>query len=560
MGLLTRIGLQRGLTLLTGLTVAVAVSLLVYLGMSAIDKTEDRAERQRLTSTAQAMAGHVDDVLTRTMDREAHLSQMVANAWGRGEDELLTLLDAYPSFLFESELYLVRPPGDLVWSMRPGGPIEGGLSAEPLVRESLLLAQVDLGRPDLNLFSLEQLNVAFRIELVAAGGLIVASNQSDAGETSSHTAAVTTLSSLGNTNDPVASQHGEGGESNHPFGYAPISTVPGWSVVVEPSESAALAVAEGAEQRLLFFGLAVLAASLALVWLGSRHLVKPVGALAAAAVRMGRGDLSTPIAVARRDEVGEVAEVMESLRVALKDALADVQSAYEAQRLSSARGHLLGGLFARQEEERQQIAYELHERAMQSLSGLAMNMDLLGDEMAPTKQDALDRVARVRTLARELVGDLRRLVEDLRPPVLEHLGLAGGVRAYADSQLSAQGIQTSYGIVSGVDTRPPPELESTLYRVAQEAISNIAIHSEATSVRVTLKSGGGVLTLVVEDDGKGFDPAQLLADPSAMRGLGILSMRERTASIGGEFSVESTLGRGTRIKAEVPLAREGGEP
>lgn len=129
--------MQHRITLLIGLTVAAAVAVFVHLGISAVDQTEDTAQRTQLSSTARVVAGHVDDVLTRTRGREEHLARMVANAWGQGEPQLTNLLDAYPRLLFESDLYLLRPRGELVWSMRPGVSIPGGLSAEPLVTESI---------------------------------------------------------------------------------------------------------------------------------------------------------------------------------------------------------------------------------------------------------------------------------------------------------------------------------------------------------------------------------------------------------------------------------------
>jgi signal transduction histidine kinase len=95
--------------------------------------------------------------------------------------------------------------------------------------------------------------------------------------------------------------------------------------------------------------------------------------------------------------------------------------------------------------------------------------------------------------------------------------------------------------------------------VAQEAIDNIATHAGARTVGIALKSDGRLLTLVVEDDGKGFEPAEVLADPDAVRGLGILSMQERIALVGGTFSVKSAPGQGTRVQAEIPLEKDGGQ-
>jgi signal transduction histidine kinase len=590
---LIRISLQHRLTVLIGLTAAAAVAVVVYLGISAVDQTEDTARREQLSSTAQAVAGHVDDVLTRTRGREEHLARMVANAWGQGEPQLTNLLDAYPRLLFESDLYLLRPRGELVWSMRPGVSIPGGLSAEPLVTESIeslqstvgscavsttrdrsracfaspvlleddepagvLLAQIDLGRPDLNLFSLEQLNQTYRIELVAADGTVLAGNEPGEGETSAHTDAVATLSAQGRSGDAVHRQPADDGEGSHTFGYEPVSTVQGWGVIVEPREGAAPAVAGGARQRLLLFGLAAISVSLAIAWLGARQLLKPLRAVTARGAQVAAGDLSTPVVAARRDEIGDLARVLETLRINLKAAVVDAQEVDDARRVSATRGRLLDGLFARQEEERRRIAYELHEGTLQSLAGLALVLDSLKDELDSAGHATRDRVARVRTLALALIDDLRRLAADLRPSVLDNLGLAAAVQSYADSSLSEKGVQIFFH-ASGLETRPSPHLEASLYRVAQEAIDNMAAHAQAKTATIRLESDGRDISLVVQDDGEGFDAAELLADPHAVRGLGILSMRERIAHLGGTFTIESAPGQGTRVRAEVPLEGEG---
>lgn len=578
-GVFSRVSLQLRLTLLIALTVAAAVAATAYFGTWAVDETEETAQRAQLAWTAQTVADHVDDVLARTVGREEHLARMVASAWSQGEPQLTNLLDAYPRLLFESELYLLRPRGELVWSMRPGASVPGGLSAEPLVTESVeslqstigpcgssttqdrsracfaspvlleddraagvLLAQIDLTRPDLNLFSLERLSESVHIELVGANGLILAANEPGAGRTSAHAEAVATLSSQGRSGDAIHRQLNEGTQNHDTFGYAPISMVPGWGVVVEPRDGGVLAVTGDTQRRLFLFSLVALVASLAIAWLGARRLLKPLRAVAARAAQMAEGDLSTPVALGRRDEVGALAQALETLR-----------------RLGATRGRLVGRLLVRQEGELQHIARELHEETVQSLAALALGLDSPEDELVSAKKPTRERLTRSRTLALALMQDLRRLAVDLRPPALNDLGLAPALQSYAESRLSQKGVRVRFD-ASGRETRSSSLIETSLYRVAQEAIDNIAIHAEASSVAITLRSDGPVLTLVVEDDGKGFEPAEVLADPDVVRGLGILSMRERVALAGGTFSVESAPGRGTRVRAETPLEKKGEEP
>jgi signal transduction histidine kinase len=570
------------------LTVAAIVGVSVYLGVTAVDDTEKTAQREKLILTAQTVADHVDDVLVRTMSREEHMATMVSNAWSRGEPSLTNLLNSYPRFLFESDLYLVRPQGELVWSMRPDTSTPVGGFAEPVATslESLegtagpcsssaaqdgslacfaspvllgdgepagaLLAQIDLTGPDLNLLSLGQLNESIRIELVAADGLILAGNETHAGELSVHAEVLSRLqlSPPRRIADPADDIGVESAHGSHSVAYAPISTVKGWGVFVEPKDGATLPVAGGTQQRLWLFALAALPVSLALVWLGTRQLLRPLNLLAARAADMSEGDLSTPVAVARRDEVGALAQVLDGLRGTLNDALTDAQHVDDARRESVTRGRLLDGLFQRQEEERRRIAHDLHEGTLQSLSALALGLDSLTNDLESGDQTTRERLTRSRTLALALMQDLRRLAVDLRPPALNDLGLGPALRSYAESNLSDGDTKISFHN-SAVETRASPIVEASVYRIGQAAIDNITAHAQAKTVRIELKCEGHTLTLAIEDDGKGFDPADVLADPRAVRGLGILSMRERSALLGGTFTIESSAGQGTRVCTEV---------
>jgi two-component system sensor histidine kinase UhpB len=160
-------------------------------------------------------------------------------------------------------------------------------------------------------------------------------------------------------------------------------------------------------------------------------------------------------------------------------------------------------------------------------------------------------------VATHALAEVRRLAWGLRPSVLDDLGLATALERYTEEFARARRLAVALQ-TTGLDAgRMPAPVETALYRIMQEALSNVARHAGARRVWVQLHRHGATVTLVVEDDGHGFDPAQPPAPPSAARGLGIHSMRERAAVHKGALAIESAPGRGTRVSVEIPLPTEG---
>jgi signal transduction histidine kinase len=148
------------------------------------------------------------------------------------------------------------------------------------------------------------------------------------------------------------------------------------------------------------------------------------------------------------------------------------------------------------------------------------------------------------------LDSIHRLIYDLRPSVLDDLGLSSALRWVAEKRIETLGIDLSFNVL-GVERRLKPEDEIALFRIGQEAISNIVRHAEANAVRITLEYGPDVIRLDVEDNGKGF---QAETRPVAReQSLGLLGMRERASLIGGRLRVESTPESGTRVRVEIPV-------
>jgi two-component system sensor histidine kinase UhpB len=209
-----------------------------------------------------------------------------------------------------------------------------------------------------------------------------------------------------------------------------------------------------------------------------------------------------------------------------------------------------------QEDERKRIARRLHDDTGQSLSTLIMNLERMEGTIPAEASDLQRRMAAARKLATRTLEDLRNVIYGLRPTMLDDLGLAPAIRWHARSSLDEVGVRVKFDSMDEA-MRLPPQIETTLFRIAQEAISNIVRHAQARSVSIALWREGEVACLWIEDDGCGFEPAQISGQPLPMQRLGLLGMRERAELVGGEVLVDSAPGRGTRLEVHIPLTGTG---
>lgn len=205
------------------------------------------------------------------------------------------------------------------------------------------------------------------------------------------------------------------------------------------------------------------------------------------------------------------------------------------------RSRLLRALLTAQEEERGRISRDLHDQIGQALTAILLGLDKSIEHADPAE------LKRLKELTSVTLGDVRRIALDLRPSVLDELGLEAGVRRYARDVHERYGIDVS--VVATLPHRLSKQEETVLYRVAQEALTNVVRHAEAQNVSVVLTAGQRLVRLVVEDDGCGFDPDKLLP----VEKVGIMGMSERMELLGGSLSVESRRGGGTTVYARLPV-------
>ena len=322
--------------------------------------------------------------------------------------------------------------------------------------------------------------------------------------------------------------------------------------------------AETKEQTLLLAliaGISFVIVGTALTLMLRTTVVNPLSRLANSVRRIAEGQFSTRIDVTGKDEVStvahtfnEMAEQIEQHALALEDAKVGLEQRVQerttqVQQLAVARGRLLEKLVSAQEEERRRIARELHDDAGQALSALTMDLARAIEALPGEATESREKLHRSQSLVMKTLAELRKLIYDLRPEVLDELGLVPALRSYTKNRLEVRGIKTRLSFI-GSNGRLPPEVEITLFRVIQEAITNIVRHSAASKVNIQVVTRNSTVTTSIVDNGKGFDIEAAFKAPESW---GLRGIRERIAVVGGKLSIESEAGQGTSIKFQIPL-------
>ncbi|MBI2165340.1 MAG: HAMP domain-containing protein [Chloroflexi bacterium] len=225
----------------------------------------------------------------------------------------------------------------------------------------------------------------------------------------------------------------------------------------------------------------------------------------------------------------------------------------ELERKERVRAELLEKVIGAQEEERKRVAREIHDEPAQALAGVIFQVDNLKRRLAGVKDagPSAQDVEELRQGVRAAMESLHRIITELRPQALDDLGFVTAIRWYAEQRLADRGVDTDL-TVDGQADRLPPAIEIAAFRITQEAVNNVAKHAAASKVRITLRFGDSTISGEIEDDGQGFDPQIVTGLPSHGAGLGLLGMRERAALLGGNLTVDSSPGRGTRVSFTIP--------
>ena len=604
-GVLRVFGRSLRIRIISGVFAGLAVLFTLFglLALQTISLSTDFALEERLR-LAQTSAESIDGLLDQAGRQLERTAAKLATADTAQEQELqATELHAVLGQF--DRIVLLDPAGDLLWAVpRQSGTATWSFAEDAAVQEAMahvttsivapahgvegdgliilvltpldgqnasggfLAAELNASHPGLGFLPAPQEGSSVRYEIVDAAGYVVAESGIGEGDGSAeHLEIVVPL--IARQHSGTALHEVDGGD-DHVVAFYPFRALAG-GVVVEQTQDDALEIPRETQRIMLIYGIGALIAACVAAWLHSGSVVRPIQRLTGDAARMASGDLDSPITIAREDEIGQLARRFDDMRVRLKTSLeesarwaeelehrVDLRTREAEERnkelhaLNRTRRQLLAKTISAQEEERKRLARELHDDSAQTLTAVLMTLKTAEDVLIADPEVARAALTQSRSQLEIALGEIRKAIGDLRPSALDDLGLPSAIRAYAEERLRPHGISLSMA-TSGDERRARGAVATAIFRIIQEAISNVAQHSGAANVRVSLDFGPREMLAVVEDDGGGFDPASLRQPQESGRGLGLLGMRERAELFEGEVEIESHPGTGTSVRVRMPL-------
>jgi len=279
------------------------------------------------------------------------------------------------------------------------------------------------------------------------------------------------------------------------------------------------------------------AAAAFLTWI----LTRPISSLVEATRTVEAGDYSVRVPRWAKDEIGELAEAFNAMTRSL------AQAERERRERDHLRANYIRGVITAQEDERKRIARELHDSTSQALTSLLVSLRQL--EQTQDARLAQQRIGEIRSVVNNTLDEVHALAWQLRPTVLDDLGLTAALQRYIEDYQRRFNVQVDF-VFRHLGERLPVELETTLYRVIQEGLTNIARHASARNASILLEGRPGCVRLIVEDNGVGFDAGKQMV---SQKNLGLQGIRERVTLLGGSLTIESQPGQGTSLFVEIPL-------
>jgi two-component system sensor histidine kinase UhpB len=259
---------------------------------------------------------------------------------------------------------------------------------------------------------------------------------------------------------------------------------------------------------------------------------------------IGRGDFGRTVTFKSDDEIKRLADTFNFMARTLMDKMR-LERKYLSQIIEA------------QENERRRISRELHDEIGQALTAIKFNLDMIDKELPQTFPVVRGRLGDAKSLSNQTITAMRQLSMDLRPTMLDELGLIPTLRWYVQNFSKRLSIDSQFQAI-GFEEKLPSQIETAFYRIVQEALNNISKHAEASQVEISLEQKDSTIYASIIDNGRGFDLDKVLHPESPERGFGIIGMQERISLLGGKIDIQSRPGFGTRIHIEVPNQKGSG--
>jgi PAS domain S-box-containing protein len=255
----------------------------------------------------------------------------------------------------------------------------------------------------------------------------------------------------------------------------------------------------------------------------------------------------------------ELQDAKDNLEIKVRERTNELENSNELLRVEvtsrtqseKTRVALLRKIVRTQEDERKRIARDIHDHIGQSMTGLQLKLQILLDKYEKDSE-LTDEITRVKAIANQIDSEVDFLAWELRPSVLDDLGFPAAIKQFLEDWSKQFNIPAEFN-QKGLDGKHLlPEIEINLYRIGQEALNNISKHAKATNVSAILERRNGTVSLIIEDDGTGFEPSEKAIVTEDDRGMGLIGMKERAELVSGTVEIESSIGNGTTVYVRVP--------
>lgn len=605
--------MQRRIIFLVVVSMLIILTSLGVISNLSVDDSIKRSLDSRLT-LAEILGRNIDYILENNLTRLHDISlagriDLNDEDWGQEKRALKT---AYEYSIFTDSIFLLDLQGNVILTyphkesamvnmlgipyvgkaLYEGKPVVSDVYTMEPTRKKVILALVPLKDREGNLIGvaggeINPANYLFTriikstsagtstIELIDSHGVVISSN--DPGRILTYSDHNRFLGNLiTQKRSTVSTCHRchqlEGQDTaltKDMLAFAPLAVAP-WGVSVrEPQE---IALAPSTNLKKVFFSLSLIYIITAVILsIGlSRSIVSPVKSLIKATHRIGRGEFSRPVGVSSRDEIGALAKSFETMRERLAEFNSQLQRynvelerrvlnrTKELERGKKRLSLLLDEVIHAQEDERKRIARELHDETSQSIAAIGMSIDIASIALHEKKLTP-EMLLELRQRVAQTLDYMNMLIQDLRPPVLDDLGLKSAIRWLMERHLAEKGIKYSLSTSQEFDALGmgdgliKEKAELTLFRVIQEAVINISKHADASNVEVSLSVSDSHLKVEVMDDGVGFDVQRVLDEGTGRRGYGLMGINERVGLLEGTLSIHSRPGKGTHITVNIPF-------